>query len=106
MDEIKERLDAEVCIRDLKYLGLFGGCIAILEGGQSVHLKAKFGTIDKPAIIAGKPVTVALKVSYQEIYKQIKLIKRKKLVIARKSKYKDTFLLLLTGKGYHRPFKK
>lgn len=104
MDEIKD--GTEVCIRDLKKLGLYGGCTAILDDGQVVSLKAKYGTIEHQAIIAGQSVLVDLKVNYKSIYKQIRVIKRKKTIIARKIRLDKQVILKLTGKGYHRTFQR
>lgn len=44
-------------------------------------------------------------VPYADIYKKIRTISRKHLLIARKARRLGRPILILTGKGYHRPQK-
>ncbi|WAI92208.1 hypothetical protein MP619_06690 [Streptococcus dysgalactiae] len=101
MNGIK-KTDTEVTISDLKNLGRQGGVTARLDSGEVVTLKAKYATRTRKAIVAGQETEVEIIVYYADIYKQIRTIKRKNLVIARKVKQNNQTILQLTGKGYHR----
>lgn len=105
MDEIKSYYDTEVTISDLKTLGLHGNVTAYLETGETLFLKAKYGIIKRRAVVGGERQMVDVVTPYADIYKQIKTISRHHLIIARKARRMGRPILLLTGKGYHRPKK-
>lgn len=84
MNEIKSQYDTEVTISDLKTL---------------------YGIIKRQAIVDGQRQVVDVVVPYADIYKKIRTISRKHLLIARKARRLGRPILILTGKGYHRPQK-
>lgn len=105
MNEIKSQYDTEVTISDLKTLGLHGNVTAYLETGETLFLRAKYGIIKRQAIVNGRRQVVDVVVPYADIYKKIRTISRKHLLIARKARRLGRPILILTGKGYHRPQK-
>lgn len=102
MNGIK-KTDTEVTVSDLKTLGRQGGVTARLDSGEVVELKAKYATRKRRAIVAGQESEVEMITYYPDIYQQIRTVKRRNILIARKVKQNHTTILQLTGKGYHRP---
>ncbi|WP_019779608.1 hypothetical protein [Streptococcus sobrinus] len=102
MNEIKKAFDTEVSISDLRQLGKSGNATARLDSGEIVDLKPKYGLRKKTALIDDQEVEVQVIDYYPKIYKHIRTIKRRNLIIARKVRRGNQFILQLTGKGYHR----
>ena len=103
MNGIKTQKDTEVTVSDLKNLGRQGDVTARLDSGEIIELKAKYAIRKRLAIVAGQETEAEIIVFYPEIYKQIRTVKRRNIIIARKVKHKRETILQLTGKGYHRP---
>lgn len=101
MNEINH-YDTEVTISDLRNLGRSGNATARLDTGEILTLKPKFGLRKRQALIDGELVEVDIIDYYSKIYEHIRTIKRRNLIIARKVKRGNQFVLQLTGKGYHR----
>ena len=103
MNGIKTQKDTEVTVSDLKNLGRQGDVTARLDSGEIIELKAKYAIRKRLAIVAGQETEAEIIVFYPEIYKQIRTVKRRNILNARKVKHKRETILQLTGKGYHRP---
>ena len=103
MNGIKTQKDTEVTVSDLKNLGRQGDVTARLDSGEIIELKAKYAIRKRLAIVAGQETEAEIIVFYPEIYKQIRTVKRRNILIARKVKHNRETILQLTGKGYHRP---
>lgn len=103
MNGIKTQKDTEVTVSDLKNLGRQGDVTARLDSGEIIELKAKYAIRKRLAIVAGQETEAEIIVFYPEIYKQIRTVKRRNILIARKVNHKRETILQLTGKGYHRP---
>lgn len=102
MNGIKEKPGQILTVNDLKKLGKEGGTTARLETGEEVTLRKNYGTIIKQAIVNGQRMEVDVMITYSELYKQIRTLKRHDLLIARRMKIGHKKLLQLTGIGYHR----
>ncbi len=101
MNEIKS-LSTEMTIRDLRTLGRTGNATARLDTGEVLYLKPAYGLRKRKALIDGQETEVDVIDYYSKIYKHIRTVKRKNLLIARKVKRGNQYILQLTGKGYHR----
>ncbi len=102
MNKFKELANNDVCIRDLKQLGREGGASAYLDTGEIMVLKPKYGTVSRKGYVAGKSMTVELKVEYKDVFSAIRTIERNGILVARRCRFGLTSVLRLTGTGYHR----
>lgn len=102
MNEIIKKANKEVTLKDLRELGKQGGATARLLSGEEVTLRATYGTLIRLAIVDGKRMEVDVPISYKDLYRQIRTLKRNHLLIARRVKIGKKKILQLTGKGYHR----
>lgn len=101
MNEIKSPLSTEMTIRDLRTLGRTGNATARLDTGEVLYLKPAYGLRKRKALINGQETEVDVIDYYSKIYKHIRTVKRNNLLIARKVKRGNQYILQLTGKGYH-----
>ncbi|MEK4985389.1 hypothetical protein NSQ85_10270 [Streptococcus sp. FSL L8-0526] len=106
MNKFENQANNDVCIRDLKQLGREGGAQAYLDTGEILKLKPKYGTVSRRAYVAGKAMTVELKIEYKDVYPAIRTIERNGILIARRCRYAMLNRLKLTGTGYHRTWKR
>lgn len=103
MNQVKNQSQVnEVTLEDLRRLGRQGGVTARLDDGSTVLLRARFGTVKRKGYIAGTLTDVDVIVDYAKIYSQIRTIKFKDILIARRMGQGKASRLLLTGQGYHR----
>lgn len=103
MNQVKNQSQVnEVTLEDLRRLGRLGGVTARLEDGSTVLLRERFGTVKRKGYVAGTLTDVDVIVDYVKIYSQIRTIKQKDTLIARRSGQGAHSKLLLTGKGYKR----
>ena len=86
MNGIKTQKDTEVTVSDLKNLGRQGDVTARLDSGEIIELKAKYAIRKRLAIVAGQETEAEIIVFYPEIYKQIRTVKRRNILIARNVK--------------------
>ncbi|WP_455679287.1 hypothetical protein [Streptococcus sp.] len=90
-------------LSDLRLLGRQGEAIAYLDDGRQVIIKPKFAVVQKKRTINGKITIVGEDIlRFHEIYSAIKFIKRKHFIIAERIKRNGKYVLILTGRGYHR----
>ncbi|EPV85747.1 hypothetical protein SAG0007_09260 [Streptococcus agalactiae FSL C1-487] len=90
-------------LSDLRLLGRQGEAIAYLDDGRQVIIKPKFAIVQRKRTINGKIKIVGEDIlRFHEIYSAIKFIKRKHFIIAERIKRNGKYVLVLTGRGYHR----
>lgn len=106
MNKFEDLANNEVCIRDLKQLGREGGASAYLDSGEILKLKPKYGTVTRKGYIAGKSMSVELKIEYKDVFYAIRTIERNGILIARRCRFGMTHVLRLTGTGFHRTRKR
>lgn len=106
MNKFEDLANNNVCIRDLTQLGREGGASAYLDSGEILTLKPKYGTLKRKGYVAGKPMTVELKVEYKDVFSAIRTIERNGILVARRCRFGLTNVLKLTGTGYHRTRKR
>ncbi|MBY5035313.1 hypothetical protein K6V78_09715 [Streptococcus gallolyticus] len=100
MDEIK--IENQVSLSDLRKLGRQGGVTARLDDGSDMKLLPQFGTVKRKGYISGKVTTVEVVYAYPDVYSQIRTLKRKEVLIARREKVNKKSVLKLTGRGYNK----
>ncbi|HEL1584673.1 TPA: hypothetical protein TXJ06_001410 [Streptococcus suis] len=101
MNQVKNQSQVnEVTLEDLRRLGRQGGVTARLDDGSTVLLRARFGTVKRKGYIAGTLTDVDVIVDFVKIYSQIRTIKQKDVLIARRIGQGSNAKLILTGNGY------
>lgn len=94
-----------VTLKDLNYLGKYGGSTARLDDGTEVKLCEHYASKRTEGYVDGKLREVELRLRYKDIYKQIRTIKKGHQLVARKERSPQGYQLRLTGEGYHRPIR-
>lgn len=92
-----------VTLSDLKHLGNYGGSTARLDDGTEVRLYKYYASKRIKGYVNQELKDVELRLSYKDIYKHIRTIKRGHHLVARKQRTPEGKQLRLTGVGYHRP---
>ncbi|MCO4540276.1 hypothetical protein Si099_02124 [Streptococcus infantarius subsp. infantarius] len=93
----------EMTLSDLRLLGCQGEVIAYLDDGRQVIIKPKFAVVQHKRMVNGNLIVIGEDIlRFHEMYSAIKFITRKHFIIAERVKRNGKYVLVLTGRGYHR----
>lgn len=93
----------EVTLSDLRLLGCQGEAIAYLDDGRQAIIKPKFAVVQHKRMVNGNLIVIGEDIlRFHEMYSAIVSIKRKHFIIAERIKRNGKYVIVLTGRGYHR----
>ena len=90
-------------LSDLRRLGRQGGAMLTLDDGRQAVIRSHYAVIRKYHWKSGLRTQREDILKFHVIYPAITTVKRNHLLIAEKIKRNGENLLVLTGRGYHRP---